>query len=137
MDAAGRTSLFREVNVCIDELLERFGAADEAEFLCECPAAACSRLLTLTRFEFERIRAEGAFIVAAGCVFAALSFGTAVRYVVVPELRGAAGAPERAAQTGAVARLGAAARPARRSAVQVRRQAAVPRDPVGWGAPAA
>src|SRR3954462_3752833 len=94
MDATGRTRLFREVNVCIDELLERFGAADQAEFLCECPSAACSRLLRLARWEFDRVCRDGAFIVAPSCVLAALSLGTQVRYVVVPELRGVAGAPE-------------------------------------------
>jgi hypothetical protein len=153
MDATGRTRLFREVNVCIDELLERFGAADEAEFLCECPSAACSRLLTLARWEFEQIRRDGAFIVASSCVRAALSCGTEVRYVVVPELRAAATAPERQApqeseaRPESAARLevaelpGAAARPVRpaRWAGPARR-----RPPArsaawgpGWGAPAA
>jgi hypothetical protein len=165
MDAVGRTRLFREVNVCIDELLERFGAADEAEFLCECPSAACSRLLTLARWEFERIRREGAFIVAPSCVLTALSCGTEVRYVVVPEVRAGAAAPERrarqesAARPEGPARLEAAALPemAARTARSVRsvRPArwpgparlrptapaapahSAPAHSAGWGAPAA
>jgi hypothetical protein len=116
VDGTERTRLFREVNECIDELLGRFGAADRAEFLCECPSAGCSRLLTLARCEFERIRGEGAFIIAAGCVAAALSSGTTVRFVVVPELRAVAEAPERPALPGAAARTAAAAWAARRAA---------------------
>src|SRR5260221_14493851 len=106
MDATGRTRLFREVNVCIDELLERFGAADEAEFLCECPSAGCSRLLTLARHEFERIRRDGAFIVAPSCVLTAMSCGTDVLWVVVPELRAGAEARERRAAPGGTGRAG-------------------------------
>jgi hypothetical protein len=145
MDAAGRTRLFREVNDCIDELLERFGAADAAEFLCECPSADCSRLLKLSRHEFERIRGEGNFIVSPSCLFMALSMRASVRFVVVPELKAVAGAPERQAGLEAAARLGAAARPgaaarqarAARSAASARRPAAVPGASSGWGAPAA
>jgi hypothetical protein len=155
MDASGRTRLYREVNEHIDELLERFGAADEAEFLCECPSAKCSRLLTLRRYEFEQIRREGAFIVAPSCVFAALSFGTEVRYVVVRELREvaagpaatgrpeAAAGPEPVARPEALARPGAAglsvraARPASWAGAARRRPAAPWAGSAGWGAPAA
>jgi hypothetical protein len=161
MDATGRTRLFREVNVRIDELLERFGAADEAEFLCECPSAGCSRLLTLARWEFEQIRREGAFIVAPSCVLGALSCGTEVRYVVVPELRAAAQAPERQARQesaarpesaegpeltarlelaelpGASARTARSVRSARWGGPARLRSVAPPAGSAGWGVPAA
>jgi hypothetical protein len=153
MEGSGRTRLFREVNEHIDELLERFGGLDEAEFLCECPSAGCSRLLTLARHEFEQIRREGAFIVAPCCLVAALSWGTEVRYVVVPELRAVASTAERSAQLEAAARLGAAARmgaelpappvgpgrpggPAHWAGAATRRRSA-PTPGSGWRAPAA
>jgi hypothetical protein len=87
MDAEGSTNLFREVNGCIDELLERFGSVGIGEFLCECPSARCSRLVSLTRHGFERIRRDGAFVVAEDCPYAEQAFGTGTRYVVVPDLR--------------------------------------------------
>ncbi|MDX6468088.1 MAG: hypothetical protein QOI27_3128 [Gaiellaceae bacterium] len=123
-DAEGSTNVFRDANSCIDELLERFGTVGIAEFLCECPSARCSRFVALTRHGFERIRRDGAFIVAEDCPYAEQAFGTGTRYVVVPDLRAVSAAaadwrrpstpppwgPPQAAQPAEAARWAAAER---------------------------
>jgi hypothetical protein len=87
MDARRRTTLFREVNERIDELLHVYGAEDEADFLCECPTPCCARLLPLRRREFERIRASGAFVVAPECARWVTAIERTAEYVVVGEFR--------------------------------------------------
>lgn len=59
-------SLFREVNERIAEAARRFGAND-AEFVCECSDPACTKRLSATLAEYERVRGDGAtFLLALG-----------------------------------------------------------------------
>src|SRR5258708_34928474 len=105
MSAGRKTALFREVNERIGELLRIYGADEEADFLCECPLADCARRVTLSRADFERIRAAGAFVVSPDCGRWALETERTADYVVVsgflPPL-----AALRAAAGGARARQG-------------------------------
>jgi hypothetical protein len=106
MDAGSKTTLFREVNERIDELLITYGADEQAEFLCECPSAACARLLPLRRREFERIRATGAFIVAPECSRWVTAIERTADYVVVGEFRPPLAVVARAAAAAAASRPG-------------------------------
>ncbi len=83
MSAGRKTALFREVNERIGELLRIYGADEEADFLCECPLADCARRVTLSRADFERIRAAGAFVVSPDCGRWALETERTADYVVV------------------------------------------------------
>ena len=82
-----KTLLFREVNDTIDELLQQFGAEDDASFFCECPSAACARRLTLTPGQYEEIRRREAFVVAPGCASGAEIVTEEDAYVVVSSFR--------------------------------------------------
>jgi hypothetical protein len=102
MTAGRKTTLFREVNERIEELLRSFGAAEEADFLCECPSADCMRRITLSRAAFDRIRVAGAFAVSLECARWATEVARTADYAVVesflpPTLAAirAAGAAER------------------------------------------
>ena len=102
MTAGRKTTLFREVNERIEELLRSFGAAEEADFLCECPSADCMRRITLSRSAFDRARAAGAFVVSLECSRWATEVARTADYAVVesflpPTLAAirAAGAAER------------------------------------------
>jgi hypothetical protein len=83
MDARRKTMLFRQVNDTIDELLNRFGANDQARFYCECGSARCAQRLELTTAEFEEIRARGAFVVSPECVGLARVIEQTERYAAV------------------------------------------------------
>lgn len=87
MDLGRKTVLFRAVNDCIDELLDRFGAEEEADFLCECPSARCGRRVPMTRGEFERVRARGGFVLALDCARWYEAADWTSRYVVVTDFR--------------------------------------------------
>ena len=100
--------MFREVNERIDELLHVYGAEEEADFLCECPAPGCARLLPLRREEFERIRATGAFIVAPECARWVTALERTAEYVVVGEFRPPLAAVIRGAAAAAASRPGPA-----------------------------
>jgi len=83
LNAGGKTTLFREVNERIDELLEAFGADEEADFLCECPSAGCLRRIALSRAAFDRIRTAGAFVAALQCARWATALERTADYAVV------------------------------------------------------
>ena len=145
MDAARKTTLFREVNERIDELLLTYGADEEAEFLCECPSAECARLLPLRRSEFERIRATGAFVVAPECSRWVTAIERTAEYVVVGDFRpplaavirgAAAAAASRPGRAGATAPQAPSAPPARSALRAVPAPPAVPALPGPWGHPA-
>ena len=87
MQANRNTILFRQVNDTIDELLNRFGAEDDASFFCECPSAACARRLALTPAQYEEIRRRGGFVVAHDCAGDAEVIEARGGYVVVSSFR--------------------------------------------------
>jgi hypothetical protein len=59
---AGNEALFREVNERMAEAAGQFaGTEDEAtplDFVCECGRADCSRKMSMTLAEYERVRSE-------------------------------------------------------------------------------
>jgi hypothetical protein len=58
--------LFREVNESIEELSVGLGG-DNYEFICECSRIECADRVTLSRRDYERVRAEGTrFFVVPG-----------------------------------------------------------------------
>jgi hypothetical protein len=62
--AAKNQSLFREVNERIED---RADTATFIEFICECADRNCSELVSLTREEYEEIRAaSNTFLLIAG-----------------------------------------------------------------------
>jgi hypothetical protein len=143
MYSARKTTLFREVNERIDELLHTYGADEEAEFLCECPAADCARLLPLRRSEFERIRATGAFVVAPECSRWVTAIERTAEYVVVGEFRPPLAVVIKEATSAAAsrpARAGATALPARSALRAVPAPPGLPEPPgpwARWGGPSA
>ena len=56
--AARNESLFREVNERIKQVNEGADAELEAEFMCECGDATCTRPLNLTLPEYEDVRSD-------------------------------------------------------------------------------
>ena len=59
--------LFREVNERISEVNEDYEVDGLVEFLCECGRQQCLETVSLSRSEYERIRAEGdRFVVRPG-----------------------------------------------------------------------
>jgi hypothetical protein len=59
--------LFREVNERISEVNDDFEVGGLVEFLCECGRQQCLETVSLSRSDYERIRAEGdRFVVRPG-----------------------------------------------------------------------
>jgi hypothetical protein len=59
--------LYREVNERVRELNEQFGADDTIEFVCECARLECTERVSMTKAEYEQVRADGArFAVVPG-----------------------------------------------------------------------
>lgn len=56
---AKNEALFREVNDRIEEAATAFHVPDEAEFVCECGQGDCTRMMSLTLREYERVRSHG------------------------------------------------------------------------------
>ena len=64
---ARNESLFRQVNERIEEINRASGSEDEAEFICECGDASCTRPITMSLAEYEAVRMYPAhFAVATG-----------------------------------------------------------------------
>lgn len=87
MDDKRKTALFKEVNDSMNELLLQFGAEDEADFFCECPARECARRVPLTRWEYEGIRRTGGFLVSPECTRWPRVLMRTQRYIVVRDFR--------------------------------------------------
>jgi hypothetical protein len=63
---ARNEALFRSVNERVEEVVQP-GENEEIDFLCECGDGECVAKISLTRVEYERIRADAAqFAVAIG-----------------------------------------------------------------------
>jgi hypothetical protein len=93
--AAKSQSLFREVNERIGELA---GSASYASFVCECATESCDEAVSLTREEYERIRAaSNSFFVIKGHEVGEIEeiIGSADGYVVVAKLGSGAAVAER------------------------------------------
>jgi hypothetical protein len=66
---ARNESFFREVNERINEIAPVFGAREEhrLEYLCECSDPHCSERISITRAEYEAVRAgPRRFLIAPG-----------------------------------------------------------------------
>lgn len=65
---ARNESLFRELNERINDVAGALGGDDHGyEFVCECSDSHCTERLTLTRAEYEHVRADGTrFVLARG-----------------------------------------------------------------------
>jgi hypothetical protein len=68
MDAARKSTLYREVNLTIESMLREFESDEAAQFLCECRDAGCSRRLALVCMEYEAVRRSGGYLVALECI---------------------------------------------------------------------
>jgi hypothetical protein len=68
MDAARKSTLYREVNVTMEAMLRRFESEEAAQFLCECRDTGCSRRLALARTEYEAVRKSGGYLVSLDCL---------------------------------------------------------------------
>lgn len=63
---ARNETLFRSVNERVEEVVQP-GLNEEIDFLCECGDGDCVETVSLTREEYERVRADGAqFAIVAG-----------------------------------------------------------------------
>jgi hypothetical protein len=63
---ARNETLFRSVNERVEEVVQP-GRNEEIDFLCECGDGECVEKVSLTREEYERVRADGAqFAIVAG-----------------------------------------------------------------------
>jgi hypothetical protein len=63
---ARNETLFRSVNERVEEVVQP-GRNEEIDFLCECGDGECVEKVSLTREEYERVRADGAqFVIVAG-----------------------------------------------------------------------
>lgn len=62
------TTLLREVNESMNDLLVQFQVEEPAEFFCECPVRDCMRRVTLTRREYEGARRTGGFLASPECL---------------------------------------------------------------------
>jgi hypothetical protein len=56
---ARNEAMFRSVNERVEEVVQP-GAEEEIDFLCECGDSGCGEKMTLTRQEYEQVRADGA-----------------------------------------------------------------------------
>jgi hypothetical protein len=54
---ARNETLFREVNERVQEINEAAGN-DVVDFICECGSDDCTAMISLTRFEYEQLRAD-------------------------------------------------------------------------------
>lgn len=68
MDAAHKSTLYREVNVTTEAMLAQFEADDPGQFLCECQDVGCSRRLALRRSDYEVVRSTGGYLVSLDCI---------------------------------------------------------------------
>jgi hypothetical protein len=56
---ARNEAMFRSVNERVEEVVQP-GAEEEIDFLCECGDSGCAEKMTLSRHEYEQVRADGA-----------------------------------------------------------------------------
>ena len=56
---ARNEAMFRSVNERVEEVVQP-GAEEAIDFLCECGDSGCAEKMTLTRQEYEQVRADGA-----------------------------------------------------------------------------
>ena len=64
---ARKESLFRELNERINDVAGTLGGGDHHyDFICECSDSHCTERVTLTRAEYEHVRADGTRFVLAG-----------------------------------------------------------------------
>ena len=68
MDAAHKSTLYREVNMTIEAMLAQFESDEPGHFLCECQDAGCSRRLELRRSDYELVRRTGGYLVSLECI---------------------------------------------------------------------
>jgi hypothetical protein len=68
MDAARKSTLYREVNLATEAMLRRFESEEAAQFLCECRDGACPRRLALDSTEYEAVRKSGGYLVSLDCI---------------------------------------------------------------------
>jgi hypothetical protein len=68
MDAARKSTLYREVNVTMEAMLRQFESEEAAQFLCECRDTGCSRRLALPCSEYEAVRRSGGYLVSLDCL---------------------------------------------------------------------
>jgi hypothetical protein len=63
---ARNETMFRSVNERVEEVVQP-GPQEEIDFLCECGDSECVEKVTLTRREYEQVRADGMqFVVVPG-----------------------------------------------------------------------
>lgn len=63
---ARNEAMFRSVNERVEEVVQP-GPTEVIDFLCECGDTECVEKISLTREEYERVRADGAqFAILAG-----------------------------------------------------------------------
>lgn len=68
MDAAHKSTLYREVNLATEAMLRRFESEEAAQFLCECRDGGCPRRLALDSSEYEAVRKSGGYLVSLDCI---------------------------------------------------------------------
>jgi hypothetical protein len=56
---ARNETMFRSVNERVEEVVQP-GPEEQIDFLCECGDSDCGEKMTLTRQEYEQVRADGA-----------------------------------------------------------------------------
>lgn len=56
---ARNEAMFRSVNERVEEVVQP-GPEEEIDFVCECGDSACVEKMTMTRQEYEQVRADGA-----------------------------------------------------------------------------
>jgi hypothetical protein len=83
MDAARKSTLYREVNLATEAMLRRFESEEAAQFLCECRDGACPRRLGLDSTEYEAVRKSGGYLVSLDCIADADVLYRAERYAAV------------------------------------------------------
>jgi len=83
---ANNETLFRSINESIQELAVSLGGLEDYDFICECSSRGCFDRVTLTRDQYEHVRAEGTrFFVTPGHenITVELVVETHPRYLVV------------------------------------------------------
>jgi hypothetical protein len=63
---ADATSLFRQANVRLLELVSRNRALVDVPFICECDDRCCFETVTLSAAEFEQVCVAGGFVTFRG-----------------------------------------------------------------------
>jgi hypothetical protein len=89
MDAAHKSTLYREVNLTMDAMLRQFESDEAAQFLCECRNAGCSRRLALGCREYGVVRSSGGYLVSLECIADSEVLHRADRYAAVAFRAGA------------------------------------------------